>query len=340
MILGLEYCHSNSIIHRDIKPENLVLDNKGYVKVTDFGIAKLFQKDNAHETSGTPGYMAPEVMCSQNHTLAVDYFALGVIGYEFMNGTRPYVGKTRKEIKEKLMANQAQIKKTEIPKNWSVESADCINRLLQRKPGNRLGLRGAAEVKEHSWFKYYSWKDLYLGRIDSPFIPPLGDNYDHKYCSKQENLGLSTQERYIGIIGSSVYHRSFKDFQYFNRRVHEKLTQNQIGTSKDFVNPHLVYFEEITGNDNNENDASIINRNILSKIPAQENVYSDIKKFTGQAQPSLFKMYTSYKKLNRSINLNLSKGNSNSSFRNIDNSMSSIYTAKKHSYYKGNSYNF
>ena len=57
----------------------------GYVALTDFGVAKLYQKENSSETSGTPGYMAPEVMCAQNHTIAVDYFALGVIGYEFIN---------------------------------------------------------------------------------------------------------------------------------------------------------------------------------------------------------------------------------------------------------------
>lgn len=82
----MEYIHSNNVIHRDIKPENLVLDQKGYVKITDFGIAKLFSGKNANETSGTPGYMSPEVMKGIDHTSAVDFFALGVIGYEFMLG--------------------------------------------------------------------------------------------------------------------------------------------------------------------------------------------------------------------------------------------------------------
>ena len=86
MIMGLEYIHSKSVIHRDVKPENLVLDENGYVRITDFGIAKIFSNKNSSETSGTPGYMAPEVMNRQNHTLAVDYFAVGVIGYEFMMG--------------------------------------------------------------------------------------------------------------------------------------------------------------------------------------------------------------------------------------------------------------
>ena len=86
IVLGLEYIHSKSIIHRDIKPENLILDDKGYVRITDFGISKFFSTKNSHETSGTPGYMSPEVMRGQNHTAAVDFFALGVIGYEFMLG--------------------------------------------------------------------------------------------------------------------------------------------------------------------------------------------------------------------------------------------------------------
>lgn len=50
-------------MHRDIKPENLVLDEYGYLHVTDLGIAKELMKNNAADTSGTPGYMAPEVMC-------------------------------------------------------------------------------------------------------------------------------------------------------------------------------------------------------------------------------------------------------------------------------------
>lgn len=86
IIYGLEYIHSNNVIHRDIKPENLVLDGNGYAHITDFGIAKKNLSDNSSETSGTPGYMSPEVMKSKNHSFPVDFFAIGVIGYEFMNG--------------------------------------------------------------------------------------------------------------------------------------------------------------------------------------------------------------------------------------------------------------
>jgi serine/threonine protein kinase len=56
-LIGLEYLHSLAIIHRDIKPENLLFDEKGYMKITDFGIARTFSPNNSNDTSGTPGYI-------------------------------------------------------------------------------------------------------------------------------------------------------------------------------------------------------------------------------------------------------------------------------------------
>lgn len=96
--------HNNGVVHRDIKPENLLMDSNGYVRITDLGISREWTPDNSHDTSGTPGYMAPEVMCRQNHGVAVDYFALGVITFEFMMGKRPYLGKNRKEIRDSIFS--------------------------------------------------------------------------------------------------------------------------------------------------------------------------------------------------------------------------------------------
>lgn len=96
LLIGLSYVHEKNIIHRDIKPENLVLDEIGYIRITDFGVARVFQTNNSSETSGTPGYMAPEVLCQQNHSFSVDHFAVGVIAYELMLRRRPYTGRNRK----------------------------------------------------------------------------------------------------------------------------------------------------------------------------------------------------------------------------------------------------
>jgi serine/threonine protein kinase len=83
---GLEYIHNRTILHRDIKPENLVFDDSGYIRITDFGISRIWSPKNENDTSGTPGYMAPEVMMKQGHGIACDLFAVGIIAYESMLG--------------------------------------------------------------------------------------------------------------------------------------------------------------------------------------------------------------------------------------------------------------
>lgn len=74
--------------------------------------------------------MAPEVMCKQNHGVAVDYYAVGVIAYECMLGRRPYNGKSRKEIRDNILAKQVLIEADEVPPGWSDESVDFINSLI------------------------------------------------------------------------------------------------------------------------------------------------------------------------------------------------------------------
>ena len=180
VVLGLEFLHNNGVIHRDIKPENLVFDSKGYLTITDFGIARLWVAENAKDTSGTPGYMAPEVMCRQNHGVAVDYFALGVIVYEIMMGSRPYLGRSRKDIRDQILAKQVQIRKDEVPADWSAEAADFVNHLIQRKPVNRLGLNGPDEVKKHPWLKDVNWERMRQKTLAPPFVPAQDENFDDR----------------------------------------------------------------------------------------------------------------------------------------------------------------
>jgi serine/threonine protein kinase len=216
VLLGLEFLHNNGVIHRDIKPENLVFDAKGYLTITDFGIARLWVAENAKDTSGTPGYMAPEVMCRQNHGVAVDYFALGVIVYEIMMGTRPYLGRNRKDIRDQILAKQVQIRKDEIPAGWSTEAGDFVNHMIQRKPVNRLGLNGPDEVKKHPWLKDMNWERLRQKTLPAPFVPAQDENFDDRInldndpwkdaesdAIKESSLLLnnnSTQEMFSGYI--------------------------------------------------------------------------------------------------------------------------------------------
>ncbi len=69
-----------------MKPENIVLDQKGYLYLTDFGVARRWVENNSKDTSGTPSYLAPEVLLKENHGKPVDYYALGVLLYELVIG--------------------------------------------------------------------------------------------------------------------------------------------------------------------------------------------------------------------------------------------------------------
>ena len=131
IIIALEYLHEHKIIHRDLKPQNLVFDSEGYLKLTDLGVSRELRDDNQQDTSGTPGYMAPQVMIRRPHTYTADYFALGVIAYELMIGQRPYIGANRKEIKDQILARQVSVKFNDLPFKWSPFSLDFINKVTK-----------------------------------------------------------------------------------------------------------------------------------------------------------------------------------------------------------------
>ena len=217
IILGLEYIHKNNIIHRDLKPENLVCDENGYVRITDFGVAKILKQENSSETSGTPGYMAPEVLFGLNHSFTADFFALGVIGYEFMFGERPYIGKNRKEIKKLVIEKEAKIKFEDIQEGWCYESVDFINKCLKRSRKKRLGCNnGIIELKNHSWFKGFNWDKLYNKKKLAPFIPKRGGNYDKKYCEAIEKITEQTLERYQKYKQQDNFQSIFNEYTFIN----------------------------------------------------------------------------------------------------------------------------
>ena len=239
VILALEYLHKNKIIHHDVKPENLILNTKGYVKLSDFGIARIYRENNSEDISGSPGYIAPEILNEENHSYTSDYFSLGVVTYEFMKGERPFAGKTRREIREKIMKRDFVLTKKDLPPGWSIDSADFINKLLKKEQNLRLGSRGIDEIKSHSWLKYFNWKDLYLEKMTPPFVPSefIENNYNVKYCNMVEKIGVNTQERYKRIQSSELYPHIFAKFTNFNRYA-EELKKNQ---KECMINPHSIY---------------------------------------------------------------------------------------------------
>eukprot|EP00347_Sterkiella_histriomuscorum_P008700 403344090 len=238
LLEAVEYTHSQGVIHRDIKPENLVFDNNGYLLLTDFGIAReiptLLQsnttidfvdytspKQGIIDTSGTPGYMSPEAMCKLPHTFVSDFFAIGVLVYELIMKHRPYNGKTKTELKERILAKQVMIKNYEVPDGWSQASAEFANLLLKRKPQDRLGYHfGVQELKDHPWFIGFDWKKLKTQKMKAPWVPPQGDNFrriirdffDGQFVHNEgDDMDVEEIQK---IIMKEEIQRLFKSYQY------------------------------------------------------------------------------------------------------------------------------
>ena len=215
LVHALEYVHSQGFLHRDIKPENLVFDEKGYLRLTDFGISRKWSPDNAKETSGTPGYMAPEVMCRMQHNFESDYYAVGVIAFECMTGRRPYDGKSRREIRDLILARQESLKPEDRPKGWSVDSVDFINRLIARKPHKRLGVNGVAEIISHPWFKNFRWDKLKAKELDPPFTPNVREVFDYLRTLSEDSTH-NTEAREVDFSSPEVQ-ELFKGYSFENQ---------------------------------------------------------------------------------------------------------------------------
>ena len=279
LILGLEYIHNNNIIHRDIKPENLVCDERGYIRITDFGVAKIKKNDNSKETSGTPGYMAPEVLLGKNHSFTVDFFAIGIMGYEFMMGMRPYVGKNKREIKNAILRKQAKISQCDLPYGWSLDSMKFINECLKRKECNRLGFnKGIIELKCHSWFKDYDWEKLLNKNIDSPFIPENDENYDKKYCEALDKISQKTLERYQDYIHRDDYNIIFEGYTFicFDNNDDFNKNHNNNFVSKSSTNEtNSSIYNNINSTYNKNNAFNHKNKEIKFKIKNHNNINSN-----------------------------------------------------------------
>ena len=190
IILSINYIHKNGIIHRDLKPENLLFDSEGYIHITDFGISKEIKEGLIiNDISGTPGYISPEVIIGKPQNQVSDFFSIGIITYELIFGKRPFEGKNKKEIADNMLNTRIKLERNNIPKNFSLEVADFINRLLRRKNNQRLGSRGIDEIKNHEWLQDVDWQGIEEKNIDlnyMPFIPVLKD-HDKKIMENSNN---------------------------------------------------------------------------------------------------------------------------------------------------------
>jgi len=141
---ALQAAHAAGIVHRDIKPENVMIRSDGYIKVLDFGLAKLTENEFAPTTSetnpgvvmGTPRYMSPEQARGLDVDLRTDIFSLGTVIYEMVTGRVPFEGETTSDIIAAIIKDEPEPMSLSVPELPS-EFEEVVNKALAKD----LGLR-------------------------------------------------------------------------------------------------------------------------------------------------------------------------------------------------------
>uniref|UniRef100_A0A6Q2XKJ6 non-specific serine/threonine protein kinase n=1 Tax=Esox lucius TaxID=8010 RepID=A0A6Q2XKJ6_ESOLU len=194
-VLAIDSIHQLGFIHRDIKPDNLLLDSRGHVKLSDFGLctglkkahrtefyrnlthnppsdfsfqnmnskrkAETWKKNRrqlAYSTVGTPDYIAPEVFLQTGYNKLCDWWSLGVIMYEMLIGYPPFCSETPQETYRKVMNwKETLIFPPEVP--ISERAKDLILRFCNDAE-NRVGAVSVEEIKSHAFFEPVDWEHI------------------------------------------------------------------------------------------------------------------------------------------------------------------------------------
>ena len=140
---ALQAAHAAGIAHRDIKPENIMIRSDGYIKVLDFGLAKLTENElsSAAETNpgvvmGTPRYMSPEQARGLDVDLRTDIFSLGTVIYELVTGKLPFEGETTSDVIAALIKDEPESMRTSVP-DLPVEFEEVVSEALVKDRGHR-----------------------------------------------------------------------------------------------------------------------------------------------------------------------------------------------------------
>jgi len=185
VVLAIEYIHSLNVIYRDMKPENILVGADGHIKLADFGLAKEgMSKANSRAKTfvGSPAYLPPEIFQSTGIGKPADVYQMGAVLYELLLGMPPYYTDNLTRLYQNI-----QSATLEIPAVVSPPARDLLERMLQKKPGNRITI---PQIKEHAFFGGLDWQKLYEKRI----APPIHLSLDGDGISEPVLAGADDEE--------------------------------------------------------------------------------------------------------------------------------------------------
>ena len=229
---GLWYLHDNKILHRDIKLENIMISKKEkdnesgeelfWVKIIDFGTAKIFEKNKKEkDVVGSSYYIAPEVL-KQNYNEKCDTWSVGVILYMMLVGRAPFDGKDDEEIISKINSGEYNSKEPRLLKH-SPEVRDLVNKLLQKDLSRRYS---AKEALGHPWFEKYGGRSLFSNFKREEIETYINNLINYSFNSKIQQLVIAFLVHNLPNDESSI--NVLKLFRYFNKSGNCKLTKEEL----------------------------------------------------------------------------------------------------------------
>ena len=203
MLLMLEYLQKKFIAHRDIKPANIMIDTNGYLKMIDFGTAKVLI-DYTSTVIGTPHYIAPEILQGKGYSLSCDFWSVGICMYEIFYGIYPF-GNSANEVIE--IYKEILYKDISFPNdNAKFTNLNNFCKDLLNKKVN-LRICNVSNLKTKSFFDNFDFEELKDFKIQPPFLPTSNDlseflKNDNPYENmvKQDNYvsnGKNDKDDYI-----------------------------------------------------------------------------------------------------------------------------------------------
>jgi RAC serine/threonine-protein kinase len=217
--LAIAYVHNLDIVYRDLKPENVLLDSRGHVRLTDFGLSKegiSNSSSGANSFCGTPEYLAPEILNRQGHGRAVDWWSLGALLYEMLTGLPPFYCRDREKLFEKIRRGTL-----DYPRYLSAKSQQILRGLLTKDPTKRLGSgpNDAEDIKCQDFFEDLNWEKLMNGEVAPPWDPQINGSMDtSQFDNEFTNMPLNSPGAFQGQgLGTTPADNVFEGFTFTDR---------------------------------------------------------------------------------------------------------------------------
>ena len=200
LLLMLEYLQKRYIAHRDIKPSNIMVDSNGYLKMIDFGTAKVLT-DYTSTVIGTPYYIAPEVLQGKGYSLSCDFWSVGVCMYEIFYGIYPF-GNYANEIvdiyKEILHKEYIFPSNDEKYKDVNIFIGSLLNKKVNKRECN------VSALKKSEFFKGFDFDQCKDFKMVPPYIPQGVD------LSKY----LITKNPYENYVSQDIFKTKNKQYEH------------------------------------------------------------------------------------------------------------------------------